>query len=262
MKKTKNMGQIFLKVFLSVFVVGYVFFLSSSFWFPTQDLVSASEVGKEYTWEDRRFTLLSWEYSETQRMMEVRIDVNNTSKNLTNEYAAEALERTKGRQETEFVINSEDFLVIRINNVDRRWAEISLRISISDESDSGSNYLKLYTNKNEISRTDNIPDKTVNEYYLEKIQGNIRIIQSEIEEIEDTIYENSGQIEAYQARITELEEEKEYQTESEIADTDTLIGQIRSDISSLQSANEKCNEDIAECRERISKLEEAGKEYE
>lgn len=261
MKQTKNMSQLFMKVFLTVFVVGYVFFLSSSLWFPTQDLISASGIGKTYTWEDRSFTLLSWEYSESQKMMEIWIDVNNASKDLTSGYTASALERKKGTQDTEFVINSEDFIVIRINNIDKHWAEISLRISILEEDDS-TDYLKLYTNKKEISRTENIPDKTVNEYYLEKIQGNIQILESEIKKIENTISENSGQIEAYQARITGLEGEKEYQTEAEIAETDALITQIKNDISSLRSANEGCNEEIVEYRERISKLEESMKEYE
>lgn len=261
MKGTKSM-QIFLKAFLTVFVVGYCFFLSSSFWFPTQDLVSASGIGETFTWEERSFTLLSWEYSESQRMMEIWIDVNNTSKDLTNEYAASALERTKGMQDTEFLINSEDFLVIRINNVDRNWAEISLRISIMKEDDSSTDYLKLYTNKREISRTEIIPDRTENEYYLEKIRGNIQLLEKEIDEIEGSVSENKEQIEKYGIRIAELEGEKEYQTEAEAAETDSLIAQIRNDVASLQSANESCNEEIVEYRERIEKLEEAMKEYE
>lgn len=255
---THRNKNLLLNIFLAVFIGGYAFFLTSGLWFQNQKLVEATEIGVGNSWEDYEFTILSWEYSEEQKMMEILIDVKNRSMKEVNAYDVAARERKSGTLDAEIVVNEEDFIVVHLDNIARRWSEIVLHVSLKGETD----YLKLYTNKNSVTCVEEIRDMTENEYYCMKYQAEIAICEGNITNLEEQIKENDGDMASYQNRVQELEESKEFQTVQEMEETDALIRKAEEEISELETTNSLLAAQIQEEQEKIQKYKDLQGNYE
>ena len=85
--KIKNHKNKKLLLFIIIFIGGYFFFFTSNLWYPDDsNSVKATAIFSPKNWNSRDITLLSWDYSESQQMMEVKIEINNTALDGTDQY--------------------------------------------------------------------------------------------------------------------------------------------------------------------------------
>ena len=250
----------FLIFFLIAFVGGYFFFFSSSVWYPqNKDLVKATQLNKIETWNDRDISLLCWNYSPDQHMMEIQIEIVNRSLDGINNYQYGAIERKSGQVDVSSVLEKNDFVVLRITDIRPNWKEFSLRISLPDnaESDSTSkSELKLYTNIKEISLVDHIEDKTESEYQIARYEQHISNYENIVEELRKQKEELELDIVSHRDEIQEWEEQKKFQTAEQIEETDQIIGNANTSISKKESEILAIDQQIEENQERIKKAEE------
>ncbi len=247
----------YLWIFVAIFLSGYVFFFSSSYWYPGGNgKVTPSRIGVAYSKDEHAFTLLSWEYSEKQRLMELQIDVKDQSLDGNADYEISALDRKKGRMRVDEVVKKDDYIVIRLHP-EARWSEIAVHIGVPGSSDT----MKFYANKKSVSKVDEIADRSEKELYLAKYQKNIAQCESQISDLEQEKEQCQDQIQKYENRKIELNASKEYQTTEEIRDTDELITKTEGQISDLKTQISSIEDAEKEMQEKIQKLQEQMKQY-
>lgn len=259
-KKAKRKSNFFISTVVILFILGYGIFFSSKYWFPGRDeVIAASTLNHIYTWEMRDVSIISWKYSEKQHMMEIQLSITNRAYDGVNDYKFEAVERKNGYLDVKKLVCNEDLIVIRIDNLKGNWSEISLRTIIPNNSEA--NILKLYTNKYDVAKVENIEDKTENQYMVEELESNILTYQNEINSLEDINEDNSTTIDNCTADIAKLKSKEEFQTEQEIKDTERMISEIQTKIESLNTAIAENNANIDEYNARIEKIQEQMKLY-
>lgn len=262
MQEKKRQKNKVIVLFIIIFIFGYFFFFSSSIWYPDSgNLVSATKISSEKTWHDRRITLLAWDYSKSQRMMEIKLEILNTTLDGMDTYTYEALERNDGYLDVKPVLETDDYIVLRIYAIDNNWEEISLRLNMPEEISGSQDALKLYTNSESVNRVSSIEDLTAAEYQLARIDAHINIYQADIDELEKTIAELTNTKLAQERDIAELQEKELYQTEEQIAESEQLISSAQSTIKNIEAEISEAENKIAEYEERIEKANEQKKTY-
>lgn len=265
LQKERKKKNALLNMFLFIYAFGYLIFLTSNSWYPTHsDMVEATEFYKEYQWNDRKVILDDWDYSENQQLMEIKIEIQNTSFDGVDKYEYEALDRKKGYFEVKPVLEDEDYVVLHIIGVNKNWSEISLRISMPEKKEKGSteiSALKLYTNVEKVNTVQKIKDKSENQYYAERINEKIQNYEDIISELTEENLEYQSKIKQAKENISRLDSEKEYQTEKEIKETEEQISKAKMEIETMQTDVNANNEEIEEYQERIKNSEEELKQY-
>lgn len=260
MKQERRKKNLVIQIFIGTFVLGYAFFLTSNAWYPTSsNMVHATVFNQEAVWNERSIRLLSWDYSEEQRMMEVRIDIKNNSLDGINKYEYQALDRKKGFFEVTPVLEDENYIVLHITDINKRWSEISLRIIMPNSEDS--DMMKLYTNSKEVVHVDSIKKKSRNEYQTDRINDRIEYYDRLINELMGENEDYQEDINIAKENIQKLEEGKKFQTDQERKETDQDILGIKNEIESIQTIYDSNLTDIQEYRERIDNAEEELKQY-
>ena len=120
----------------------------------------------------------------------------------------------------------------------------------------GYKYVKFYSDIRDIKIDDTLKKKSRNEYTKEVIDNEINDIKSKIEELNLDISDKKSEIEDINKKINLLEEDKKYQTESEIEVTENTISSNKTSIGNLENGIRKNENSIKELEEKINKLEE------
>lgn len=264
LKKERRKKNILLNLFIFVFVFGYMLFLTSSSWYPAHtDLIRPTAINKEQLWNDRTVTVTSWEYSEEQQLMEIKIEILNTSYDGIDHYEYEAVDRKKGFFKVTPLLEDEDYLVLHISDIDKRWSEISLRLKLpgGDRESSDTDQIKLYTNVDKVKRVDVIKSKTPKQYYADRINEKIERYQDLISKLTEENVGYQESINQAKENIVTMENKKEYQTDQEIKETEEIIVRINTEIDTMQSKVDENEATIIEYQERIGKAEEQMKNY-
>lgn len=131
-KDYKNKHRnIFFMLFFFFFIGGYAFFFSSPLWMPTSGEANRlTELNKEILWNDRKITLIRWDYAPAQELMEVEIGVVNTTFDGGDAYDWTARLPSGKELEVMPVLEESDWVVLQIKNVPDKFAEISLRMEM------------------------------------------------------------------------------------------------------------------------------------
>lgn len=257
-RKISNRKNIFLLVFILIYVIGYFLFFTSNIWYPSSDnLVAATTIGSVKNWNNRDITLLSWTYSEKQHLMEVQIEILNRSLDGNNQYSFEVLDRDHGYLAVTPVVVSDDFVVLHIDGIHRNWSELSLRIKLSNDesaSASDSSELKLYTNSNAIAAVDQIEDKTFSQYQIERCELHIDEYNKKIDELKTLISDHKLNISSQESDIADLQEQEQFQTQEQINETENIISSAKNNINSLNQEITAAEKQIDEFSNRIEKL--------
>lgn len=264
-KRAKKKKSIILRIFLIVFFGGYALFFTSNSWYPSSsNLVSATKINRETSWVNRQVSILSWTYSESQRLMEVQLEINSTAVDGIDNYEYSALDRKKGFFNVTPVIEQDDFVVLHITGIDKGWSEISLRMQIpknKQTDDNSKKVLKLYTNKKAVQRTNTIKNKTTADYMMERLNSKVSGYESAIANLQKENNNIQSQIDARNKDINDLRGREEYQTENEIEKTEAMIKQAENDNENDTRTIDTNNESIKEYQKRILKAKEEMKLY-
>lgn len=206
-------------------------------------------LGQEKAWNGRKVTLLRWDYSEAEQMMEVELDIKNNTFDGQNTYQFTSMERLGERPIVKTIIEQEDWVILRICNVPKRWSELLLRISVKE--DSNAEHLSLYTNIKKVNRVDALVMKDWNGYRQGRFEQQITAYQKKIEQKQEEIEQQQKQNQTILEEIARLESEKIYQTEEEQEETDQIMRNAQLKADGAEDTAEQLKEEIKELEKKI-----------
>ena len=262
MKEKRHHKNAFALIFLIVFFGGYTFFFTSKLWMPTAgDASRLTKLGQDIFWNDRTIRIIRWDYAEKQHTMEVELDISNSSFDGIESYRYTALETNEGELPVTPIIEEMDWVILQIQDVPQKFAEISLRIEMPSDETAG--MVRLYTNRNDVSHVNNLEVKDKAEYLAMRYENEIEGYKQNIEDFGDTIQKSEDRIRAIKKEIEQLKQKEEYQTDEQIKETEEIIGNAEnkileeeSDIAVYQSNIEELYERIENLEKQIQKLSE------
>lgn len=207
-----------------------------------------TKIGVTNLWEDREVTINRWQYSKTQQLMEIDLDVANKSYDGINKYKFSAMDLKGNNLKCEVMIEEDDWIVLRISDIPKRWSDVSLRMEMPDGT---GDRLKLYTNVVDVERVTELKSMDKNGYMAQKFNIEISNMQKEVKSNNKQIDKLNNEIAEVQKEIERINKEKIYQTDKEKTESDTLIAEANSTITSKQKDIQELMADIDEINKRI-----------
>lgn len=245
---------------LSVVVAGMLIFLTSGFYIDEELEVLASPVGEEIRITSAtNIEILEWIYDEEKNEMEVIIDLNEYKYEL-NDMEFVATQRSDLSQvNVELALEYEQYIVLKIDEIDRDYTQISLRFLVNNEEETAENeneqrhLVSLYADYREIDHgTVKVDEQKESLEYITAIlikqsEENISLLEEEITGMEEEVNGITEQIEA-------LHQEKQYQTSEEKLQTDNRINALEVEKNELKTEQDRARERISIEEERIQNL--------
>lgn len=237
----------------------YLFFFTSKFTLPNPitNKSDTTKIGEKYSYGDNRnFTLLSCEYSKENREMEIILDLENNSYDISNEYyyAATVL-GASNNIEIEEILNEQLLAVYKIKKL-KNFDEVTFMLApkskdINSVTDEDTAFIIL--NKHNVSKVDNIFFKNKEDYLLIRLEKGIENYKNRISKLKNKITKLENQKNNVILENEELENNKKYLTEDEIVsaknkqlDNQNLIKEIETNIKNnhyeLEELTKKYNE--------------------
>lgn len=256
----------FLKVFLIMIAMFYIFMLTSSGWMQESDgNYEETAINKMITNENvkRSLALIRWEYSESQEKMQIQLRIENNSLDGKNEYDFVAVDRNRGTLKAVSEIYQDNTIVVLdINNVPKNWSTISLRMALKGDNPNEKFIFRIYGNDKNIKSVDKIVDSGKNSYYILDIKASIDELKEKIKEQEAIIADDKQKIEEITKLISDKTDNLSYMTEQEMEEANGKINALRSSAESYRSEIIKCQDLNLEYQQRIEKLNEKIESYE
>lgn len=257
--KSKKRRNVFLQMFIFIFCAGYFLFFTSNAWYPDKsNLVKATEIGKTNEWNGKEITVLSWTYSETQKLMEIQINIDSKELTDTVQLEFEALDKKQGYFPVEQFVKKDNLYVLRIP-VKKGWKEVSLRIQ--EKGDNSVEPYKVFTNNEKVTEVAKIQDLTENEYLISRIQSRIEKYEKDIYDLETENKKFEKDILEINENIADYRTKEQYQTAQEIKETENLIAQAESEINQINQSIAENTGMIQEYEERVRLAEEEKTKY-
>ena len=256
-KKIKRDADRFLRIFLIVFIFGYLFFFSSTLWMPTDYTgVKASVIGKDIEGNDREVALSAWDFCEDQEMFEIVLEITNLSTDGINRYKWSVIDKTNGMMKVKPVIETDDLVVLHVQT--NSFTEVSLRMD-SPADDEDFETLRFYTTKKDVNRVGHIEKKDEAAYRKIALDARIGYAEKCISSAKKEIEKQEEIIKNADKTISDLKEKQKFQTEEEKLDTDDKIAEIDTERQTAAEAIEDKQEEIKEQEKRIKMLKERKK---
>lgn len=250
-RKIKITSNKFLYGFITIFLVGYTFFFTSSFWLPKSYTgVSVTPIGTSIKANDRVITVDRWVYSPNDRLMEIIVEIENNSIDGLTEYAWQLRDKN-GLIKTEVVAQDDTFFVIHGKSIKKGWAEVSLTLSVNSEEETSFSPVVIYMNDKVAPIVSFIEEKSMSGYRVLAYESKIESFQKSIDEKKESINAKEDEIEEIHKRTDELVKRLEHQTEQEKDETSSLITSLSQREQSLLSEINKIKEEITEIEEKI-----------
>jgi len=253
LKDQKN-SDLVLKIFIAVFFLGNIFFLSSNLLLPQISRnVAATPIGSTYNIGDQVITFDAWDYSRRDREFEILLEVENLSLEGDPRIGFGCICNGENLSvETVKVIN-DSLYVLRVVKVPRRFSTAALIIATLNDADEESQESIYITDKTvgEISSAD-----SDNDYLIYAASCKIASYKDQVRSIEDQEKDMQEKIRNSVKTIDDLEDRKKMQTEEEQKVTDELISEVSSEAENLQGEIEDALVEKAELQEKI-KIQEA-----
>lgn len=258
-KKKKGNYKFLLILFL--IAGGYAFFFTSTSWMPSGAAATLlTPLGQEQTWEERTFQIIRWEYSESQQLMEIEMDIRNQSFDGVNIYQYSAVDRAGDNLSVTTVIEEPDWAVLQIQGISSSFGEISIRVAIPGKDELSP--LRLYTNVNDVKKVERLTKKDRTGYRRGRFEQQIETYRKEIQKKEKRIQTLTFQNEQMQLEISRLQGDISYQTEEQKEETESRVNEIAENQTSNQEEMEKLQAQIEELQERIQLIEKQIAEWE
>lgn len=154
--------------------------------------------------------------------MEIDLDVANKSYDGINKYKFSAMDLKENKLKCDVMIEEEDWIVLRISDIPKRWSDVSLRMEMPDGT---GDRLKLYTNVVDVERVTELKSMDKNGYKTQKFNIEISNMQKEVESDNKQIDKLNNEIAEVQKEIERINKEKIYQTDKEKTESDSLIAE-------------------------------------
>lgn len=249
----------YIVIAIVIFVI-YVFFFTSKLIIPDPitDKNLVTKFGKETDFaENRTYTLISAQYSEEQKMMEVVLSLNNKNYDKIDDYfyAITSTGANTKKITINEIYNEELFTVIRLENVPKKYGEINLMFapkttSLEDVTDEQTG--SIIINKYNISNVDNIDlNKTKSGYLKERLDGMITSLENRLDKQQNRLDELKTKAAALQEDIDSFESDKKYMTNDEINNKQEIVLQNQTDIKEINAEISKQESKIKATKVKI-----------
>ncbi len=244
----------FIWIYLSIVLLIYILFFVSGNLFFSNIRTSATELNSTLNYQSRNITLLRWDYSEEQHLMEVELEVQNLAYDGINDYEFSCLFRPETKVNITQIISEDDYIILQIEDVPINFNESSLRLTLPD---SNADSLKFYTNSIAVNRVSNLYQKSLTEYMTDRLYRDISMYEENIAALDERSEESKKTIENILLSIQSDEENKKYKTAAEIEEIETLISAKEEDIKSEENLIKSYEKEKTEL---LSKIDNAYKE--
>lgn len=186
-KKPKH-NRIF-AIFLLFFFGGYAFFFSSPLWITDRDGAYLTEIGIPDTSSitGRSITLVRWEYSPEQELMELEIDIHNSAADGVDQYTYTADTKPNSEITLKKMVEDPTYTILQLQGVTEAMRDVLVRVTKVDPITETEQICRLYTNSAAVTRVDNITDKTVTEYRMDRVEREITRLKETIVAAEKSI---------------------------------------------------------------------------
>ncbi|MGL5378620.1 hypothetical protein [Clostridium sp.] len=251
--------------FTIIFSGGLLFFLSSNMLFNSTSSDISTVLNTPLSYDTINISLQDREYNSTNGFIKFNVKVED--KNINRDLKPRFELRSKADPGalipvTAIKVTDNEYVVITTHN--KRWSYLSLQVYLDDpnnEENEAVGPFKFYSNIEDVNSDNSLVQKSDKEYYVEIVDREISGIETQISEYENLIQENKLAIETIIDKNKKLEEEKKYQIDTELANTESTINSNISAINSLESKNNELAQLISRSEEKISKLEIKKSDY-
>ena len=243
--KNKNNKIILIGLVICIFI--YALFFTSNLYIKNTGNFVVTPIGEVKTLGSKNISISKWEYSKSQGLMEIAIDIKDREYSDKNTFAFSAVTKPESSLKINIIIEESDFIVVHIENIPKDFTEISFRMKFEDPNET--EVIRFYSNINEIKIADNITAKTKVQYFIDSLMNANLELEKNILQFNEEIDELENRIISINQNSEKLEENKKFQTEEEILTTDTSI---RNNNTKIDESNGK----IEELREKIQNAEE------
>lgn len=241
------------KYILLVFLIGagYIFFLSSGVIFETNNRLTSTELNKKITLKNSEVFIKEEQFNEEKNLLEVKLGVNKTNINFANDFEFEAIarENTNKKLSVEFMTVDENNIVIFITTP-KKWSAIAIDIKEKNAKEVGET--RVYIDERVCIKNDELEKRTKEEYMIENIEQDLKVIDEVIAKYEEEIEEKKVTIENTYEEINLLESKKEYLTDSEKLEVNQKIDSYKSNIDTLNKSIDELEKNISEQKEKQS----------
>ena len=235
-----------LRIFMCIFLIGYIFFYTSNYTFPkvykTRELTIA---GDSVEFDNLTLTLDTWDYSPKDKMFEIVFDVDNL--NVT--------EKTKWNftcRSGDNILPTEvhrdiegNILVIRTKKVPSRFTDISLMIRCNGSSSS------IYSQDRVMHKVHKISNRSNKDYRIYASKCRIKGYEYKVEKKAVAANKTQQKITLAKKKINALKRDMKYQTADEQEKTTGKIQDIEAEIINLGKDKENYESEKQEYIERI-----------
>ena len=255
LRNNRHIKNTVTSIFLIVVLAGYFLFFTSKSFLPYKQNLMETDIGKILQLEiGKNITLIRWDYSPDQHVMEIELLTENTTFDGADEYLYAAVDRQNQNLTANIIVADANMQVIHIENVPDNFSEISLRIKGTGDKDT--NILRIYTNKDDVNIVDEIRPRTKPEYVIMRLENEIVLMEQRIESIENDNSELRDRIQNIEEANRNHELDKRYQTAEEIAQTNIRIRNNETEIGRLLTQIDANSKSIDEFENRISNIRE------
>ena len=273
--------------FISGFaVLGMMFFIFSNTLYSNNNKeirsTTINEIQKNNTLNAK---IISRKYNPLTKMVEFIIHADDIGNIDNKELKFELREQQNPSQiiETRYQNIDNNYYVI-FAKVPKNWKVLSLSMGYQndilnaiddedlenkkDENNNKSTYkssllsvVRIYSDREDIKEDSFLKEKTSAKYFEEIIDIEVSFLSENIKEFNSTLDKEYKKISDAKSKISELESDKKYQTESEQNQTDMNIKKLNSLINSSNSTIENTTKSIKELEEKIEKLREKKEDF-
>lgn len=190
-----------LKVFIAVFIIGYAFFFTSNLFFPKVYKYSdISYIGESFDLEKYALVLDTWDYSKKDNSFEVIFDAES----LTLEDEDFDINCRKGDElfKTEIHKNSDGLLVVRVEDIPKRWTEVIMTI------DTGTKSVNLHMNDKQVNEVSKIKDRPGKEYLVYSIERKIAGMKQSVKNIQAEVEKETKKFKRHMKKWISLKRRK------------------------------------------------------
>lgn len=255
--RNRNSVRITVLVF---FLVHLGFYLTG--FLPDQSQYTHSAFRTSQNLSDyKTVTLIRWEYSPRDRVMELVFDLKNTSYSEGKIEFGAVFDNTKNL-DSQIVYSEEDMLIIQLYKIPKqtgRKVTITFEFTPVGEKTYETSF---YSYTGIIDEVESLPVLSEEEYYLARQDYDIAYYQSLIDGLRKTISKNETSIANIRQDIERLQGSTDNLTTDELLNLSETIENDKDKIEALEAADGEADLMIASYQETISVLEQRKADYE
>ncbi|MGU8654011.1 hypothetical protein ACV3RG_09750 [Clostridium perfringens] len=253
-RRSKNQSFIYFGA-TSIIILGMVFFLTSNRIFNQDFFVKSTVLNQEILFENNNIKVLDREYNPNTGVFEMFLNIKNSNPNIDKPINISLKEKNHLDENIScelIKVGIDEYVIYSELPLD--WSAVSISVTSSDEKNSLSEVLKIYSDRKDTKENNNLKNENVNGYKVKFIDLEIESLNSNISEIDKLLDEKNTTESNLQKINSELEEDKKYQTENEKQESDNKINSNKSSIEKINKEKEELDKEKKELKNKISKL--------